>query len=52
MNMASKLGEDLAECGEILLTEAARRGLRGNEADVAERTYDISGLTISAYRVG
>src|SRR5207247_5090990 len=52
MNMASKLGEDVSECGEVLLTESARRALPADGEDVTERTYVVSGMTITAFRVG
>jgi len=49
MNLASKLGEDVAGRGEILLSEAAReRALV--ESDAAEIPVQLSGLTIKAFR--
>ena len=50
MNLASKLGEDLAECGEILITPAAREGLSRGGAELEERRYSVSGLELVAYR--
>lgn len=51
MNLASKLGEDLAQCGEVLLTQAARDELGDAEPDLDERSYKISGLTVTAYAI-
>lgn len=49
MNLASKLGEDVAGRGEILLSEAAReRAL--DESDATEIPVQLSGLTIKAFR--
>ncbi len=50
MNLASKLGEDLAECGETLVTKAARDALRGDEdVTLEERDYIVSGLSLTAF---
>ena len=49
MNLASKLGEDLAGRGEILLSAAAHQRVAG-AADVSEIALELSGLTIQAYR--
>jgi class 3 adenylate cyclase len=51
MNLASKLGEDLAQRGEILLTESAYQ-----QADAGKREYEpldmtVSGLELKVYRV-
>lgn len=51
MNLASKLGEDLARSGEILLTEAAF-----NQMDATAQTWEplrfsVSGLDLLAYKV-
>jgi class 3 adenylate cyclase len=51
MNLASKLGEDLAQRGEILLTESAFQ-----QADAGKREYEplnmaVSGLELKVYRV-
>jgi class 3 adenylate cyclase len=45
VNLASKLGEDVAEHGEILLTDAARAALSGDE-HVEERMVSIAGLDL------
>lgn len=53
MNLASKLGEDLAECDEILLTEAAGKALqRDHGVALTEREFTVSGITLPAYHVG
>ena len=53
MNLASKLGEDLADCDEILLTEAAGKALREDHGvELAAREYAVSGITLPALRVG
>ena len=49
MNIASKLGEDVAGRGEILLSEAARERALG-ESDATEIPVQLSGLTIKAFR--
>lgn len=53
MNLASKLGEDLARTGEILLTEAAYLQLPESPPTrrLEKMQLSISGLTITAYRV-
>jgi len=49
MNIASKLGEDVAGRGEILLSSAARERALA-ESDATEVPVQLSGLTISAFR--
>jgi len=49
MNIASKLGEDVAGRGEILLSSAARERALA-ESDATEIPVQLSGLTISAFR--
>jgi adenylate cyclase len=49
MNIASKLGEDVAGRGEILLSSAAR-ARAGAELEATEIPVQVSGLTISAFR--
>jgi len=56
LNIASKLGEDLAERSEILLTEAAHARLQPNDAAALgahceERTFTVSGMTVKAFKV-
>ncbi|MBM3267624.1 MAG: adenylate/guanylate cyclase domain-containing protein [Candidatus Sericytochromatia bacterium] len=52
VNLASKLGEDIAERGETLLTQAARAALPGAVAGLEELQLAISGLSLTYYRVG
>jgi class 3 adenylate cyclase len=49
MNLASKLGEDVAGRGEILLSAAARARV-ASETDVTQIALQVSGLTLQAYR--
>jgi class 3 adenylate cyclase len=49
MNLASKLGEDLAEASEILLTEAAFAALPPHRYVCTPRRYEVSGLLIDCY---
>jgi adenylate cyclase len=49
MNLASKLGEDLAKAGEILLTEAAYQQL-GSVQGWQTEAMQISGLKLQAWR--
>ena len=49
-NLASKLGEDLAERGEILLTLAAFENLEGEKQDWERLEFSISGLELVAYK--
>jgi adenylate cyclase len=49
MNIASKLGEDVAGRGEILLSSAARERALA-ESDATEIPVQLSGLTITAFR--
>jgi adenylate cyclase len=50
VNLASKLGEDVAENGEILLTAAACAALDGDER-AEERMVSIAGLDLLHYAV-
>lgn len=50
MNLASKLGEDLARQGEILLTEAAYAHLKVDRQSWEALPLIISGLEIQAYK--
>jgi class 3 adenylate cyclase len=51
VNLASKLGEDLAEPGEVLLTEAAARRLSTpDDWQLAPVAFRISGLELTAMR--
>ena len=51
MNLASKLGEDLAEASEILLTEAAFAALPAQRYLCSPRRYEVSGLAIDCFIV-
>jgi class 3 adenylate cyclase len=52
MNLACKLGEDIAQEGEILLTEEARKALGDDSGHQFEkRELSISGLQMTAYQV-
>ncbi|MBI3964943.1 MAG: adenylate/guanylate cyclase domain-containing protein [Chloroflexi bacterium] len=50
MNLASKLGEDLAARGEVLLTEAAYEALTRGKAQCAKVELSVSGLRLDVYR--
>jgi len=49
-NLASKLGEDLAERGEILLTFAAFENLESDKQDWERVDFSISGLELVTYK--
>jgi len=51
VNLASKLGEDLAEMGEILLTAAAVNQLPGGEAGCSKHEVSVSGITLTYYSI-
>jgi len=51
MNLACKLGEDIAEKGEILLTPAANAELNGSGVAMREGTISISGIHLNYYYV-
>jgi class 3 adenylate cyclase len=51
MNLASKLGEDLAEENEVLLTRAAYEALGETDAEFERKRYETSGIEIVAYRL-
>ena len=51
VNLASKLGEDLAERGEILLTEAAFSQSQADEREYEEVSMSISGLQLIIHKV-
>lgn len=51
MNLACKLGEDIAERGEILLTPAARAELNGSDISLREGAISISGMHLNYYYV-
>ena len=47
VNLASKLGEDVAERGQILLTDAARAEAADAGIETREETISISGLSLA-----
>jgi adenylate cyclase len=49
VNLASKLGEDIASKGEILLTSSAQAELRKDDTSAYEVTISISGLSLTYY---
>ncbi|MEG4804959.1 adenylate/guanylate cyclase domain-containing protein [Microcoleus sp. ARI1-B5] len=49
-NLASKLGEDLAERGEILLTSAAFEKFEGDKQEWEGVEFSVSGLELVAYK--
>jgi class 3 adenylate cyclase len=51
MNLACKLGEDIAEKGEILLTPAAKAELNGSSLALREGAISISGIHLNYYYV-
>ena len=51
VNLASKLGEDVAGRGEILLTSSAYAQVQDSNIPIREETVSISGLVLSYYIV-
>jgi adenylate cyclase len=51
MNLACKLGEDIAEREEILLTPAARAELNGSGIAMREGAISVSGIHLNYYYV-
>jgi adenylate cyclase len=51
VNLASKLGEDIAGMGEILLTAAARAEIDDKAIQTPERTISVSGISLTYYSV-
>ena len=51
VNLAAKLGEDIAAMGEILLTSAAHAELREPDIVCKEETVSISGLELKYFSV-
>lgn len=49
-NLAAKLGEDLAQREEILLTEQAYKNLNPKQGEWQELNFSISGLELIAYK--
>ena len=50
-NVACKLGEDLAQTGEVVLTENARRKIRSEKIQFKERSYVVGGDVLNGYSV-
>ncbi|MBA3322059.1 MAG: adenylate/guanylate cyclase domain-containing protein [Pyrinomonadaceae bacterium] len=51
VNLAAKLGEDIARMGDILLTDAAREQLDGSEVSIREESISISGIDLKYFAV-
>jgi class 3 adenylate cyclase len=51
LNLASKLGEDVAEKGEILLTEAAKKKISSKQYSFTPFPVTVSGVTISVFKL-
>jgi class 3 adenylate cyclase len=51
VNLASKLGEDIANRGEILLSSAARAELGESDISTCEGSVSISGISFTYYSV-
>lgn len=51
MNLASKLGEDTAEKGEVLLTSAAKKAIKSKSFSFEPFTLTMSGLNMRAYKL-
>lgn len=51
VNLASKLGEDIAEKGDTLLTARAHAQVAGKDLQLKKETISISGIRFDYYRV-
>ncbi len=51
VNQASKVGEDIARAGEVLLTEQALKALRGKSHRIEALDLSISGIHLQAGRL-
>ena len=51
VNLASKLGEDLAQRGEILLTESAHNRVEKDRREYERLRMSVSGIELVAYKV-
>jgi adenylate cyclase len=51
VNLASKLGEDIAELGEILLTEDAYARIKKDGVTAEERLVTVSGIDLPHYSI-
>ena len=52
VNLASKLGEDIAGLGEVFLTPEAYAQVKDSITDVHEHAVSVSGLKLTYYSVG
>ena len=50
VNLACKLGEDLAKADEILLTEAAHQQIPDKDYEFRAIDYEVSGMAVKAWR--
>lgn len=51
VNLASKLGEDIGQLGDILLTENAYRRIEDEDVKCVERNVAVSGIDVCYYEV-
>jgi class 3 adenylate cyclase len=51
MNLACKLGEDIAQQGEVLLTEEAHKAVANDGHSFEQLDLSVSGLQMTAYRL-
>lgn len=51
VNLASKLGEDLAQTGEILMTDDAYKQIEGSDIKCESRQVIVSGVEVAFYAV-
>lgn len=51
VNLASKLGEDIADKGDVLLTSGAHDQVKDQDLDLKEDSLSISGVRIQYYRL-
>lgn len=51
VNLASKLGEDIATLGEVLLTPSAHQQIADGDIECERRTVSISGIDLDYYAV-
>ncbi len=51
VNLASKLGEDLAQRGEILLTEAAHARVDASAREYERLNMSVSGIELAVFKV-
>ncbi len=49
VNLASKLGEDIAELGQVFLTEAAHDRLKGKGVEAEKKAVNVSGINLTYY---